>query len=93
MSRVGKLRSWGESERMEERDGKNLSFKESIINSLVQKHLMTVQSFGMRGKRGQETGICVCANGRVYVWLLVCGAGLPGRSIPTVTDQEPERTS
>lgn len=36
MSRVGKLRSGGESERMEERDGKNLSFKESIINSLVQ---------------------------------------------------------
>lgn len=35
MSRVGKLRSGGER-RMEERDGKNLSFKESIINSLVQ---------------------------------------------------------
>lgn len=54
---------------------------------------MTVQSFGMREKRGQETGICVCANGGVYVWHLVCGAGLPGRSIPTVADQEPERTS
>lgn len=54
---------------------------------------MTVQSFGMREKRRQETGICVCANGRVYVWLLVCGAGLPGRSIPTVADQETERTS